>query len=96
MSFCRAFLRNGKAECIAENNGLVKVNFRKQLKIFPSVVIMNTQIKTKEKLKMGDRNIKNKNIKKKKKSEVGSSVSLGAPQQIVPQPELIKKKKKPM
>lgn len=45
---------------------------------------------------MGDRNIKNKNIKKKKKSEVGSSVSLGAPQQIVPQPELIKKKKKPM
>ncbi len=45
---------------------------------------------------MGDRNIKNKNVKKKKKGEIGSSVSLGTSQPIVPQPELIKKKKKPM
>jgi hypothetical protein len=45
---------------------------------------------------MGDRNIKNKNIKKKKKTEIGSTVSIGAPQQVMPQPELIKKKKKPM
>jgi len=44
---------------------------------------------------MGDRSIKNKNVKKKKKSELGATVSIGAPQPIVPQPELIKKKKKP-
>ncbi len=43
---------------------------------------------------MGDRNIKNTNVKKKKKSELNSS----APSKIreaLPQPELIKKKKKP-
>jgi hypothetical protein len=45
---------------------------------------------------MGDRNIKNKNVKKKKKSEMTSSVSSVGSQQAVPQPELIKKKKKPM
>ncbi len=45
---------------------------------------------------MGDRNIKNKNIKKKKKSELNASPSMGTPQPIMQQPELIKKKKKPM
>ncbi|MEI6578239.1 MAG: hypothetical protein WCN92_02100 [Eubacteriales bacterium] len=44
---------------------------------------------------MGDRNIKNTNIKKKKKSDLNASVSFSAPQPVVTQPELIKKKKKP-
>ncbi len=43
---------------------------------------------------MGDRNIKNKNIKKKKKSEMNASPCVGTSQPVMPQPELIKKKKK--
>jgi hypothetical protein len=45
---------------------------------------------------MADRNIKNKNIKKKKKTEVTPSLSMAAPQPVVVQPALIKKKKKPL
>ena len=43
---------------------------------------------------MADRNIKNTNVKKKKKSEIASGA---APKlrEAMPQPELIKKKKKP-
>ncbi len=45
---------------------------------------------------MGEKNIKNKNVKKKKKTEIASFTATAAPSQPVVQPELIKKKKKPM
>lgn len=43
---------------------------------------------------MGDRNIKNNNVKKKKKTDIASS-AVPSMREAVPQPELIKKKKKP-
>ena len=43
---------------------------------------------------MGDKNIKNTNVKKKKKADIITSVSPAVSKPVIIQPELIKKKKK--
>lgn len=45
---------------------------------------------------MGDKSIKNDMVKKKKKTDLNSPAPSSAPRTIMPQPELIKKKKKPL
>ena len=47
-------------------------------------------------IEMGEKNIKNKQVKKKKKAAISADSHVSPIKTVVAQPELIKKKKKPL